>query len=228
MAAAFGGSVRRAPRRPSSSRRAGGRSSTRRSRSREASTISGRTGPLDPGHFDASRGDMSVLVQQKGSGARAIAQGPCYDGDSLRAAPFLCPSSRARAWQPRRCASSAASGRGGQRRAQRTIYAAEALEGCLRGSRSGRGCPQCAFLGSLTRFEPRRASCLAARPQPSFGMDGCFSASRRVSSQRASMERGTVVRPPRTRKSAASRVRTQRCQGVSNQRARARPEVAAA
>ena len=176
MTAAFGGSVRRAPRRPSSSRRAGGRSSTRRSRSRETSTISGRTGPLDPGHFDASRGDMSVLVQKKHGGAGAIAQGPCCDGIAP-APPCFYVHHRTRA----------RGSPGGARRAlrvvvavsagpQTTIYAAEALEGCLRGPRSGRGCPQCAFLGSLTRFEPRRASCLAARPQPSFGMDGCFSA----------------------------------------------------
>ena len=36
------------------------------------------------------------------------------------------------------------------------------------------------------------------------------------------------MRPPRMWKSAAWRVRTQRCQGAPNQRARARPEVAAA
>ena len=77
LTAAFGGSVRRAPRRPSSPRRAGGRSSTRRSRSPEASTISGRTGPLDPGHFDASRGDMSVLGHRLISGARGIAKEWC-------------------------------------------------------------------------------------------------------------------------------------------------------
>ena len=80
LTAAFGGSVRRAPRRPSSPRRAGGRSSTRRSRSPEASTISGRTGPLDPGHFDASRGDMSVLGHRLISGARGIAKEWCHDG----------------------------------------------------------------------------------------------------------------------------------------------------
>ena len=80
LTAAFGGSVRRAPRRPSSPRRAGGRSSTRRSRSRETSTISGRTGPLDPGHFDASRGDMSVLGHRLISGARGIAKEWCHDG----------------------------------------------------------------------------------------------------------------------------------------------------
>jgi len=96
LTAAFGGSVRRAPRRPSSPRRAGGRSSTRRSRSREASTISGRTGPLDPGHFDASRGDMSVLVQKKLGGAGAIAQGPCRDRIAP-APPSFCVHHRARA-----------------------------------------------------------------------------------------------------------------------------------
>ena len=31
---------------------------------------------------------MSVLVQQKGSGAKAIAQGPCYDGIPRAPLPF--------------------------------------------------------------------------------------------------------------------------------------------
>ena len=46
----------------------------------ETSTISGRTGPLDPGHFDASRGDMSVLGHRLISGARGIAKEWCHDG----------------------------------------------------------------------------------------------------------------------------------------------------
>ena len=44
--------------------------------------------------------------------------------------------------------------------------AAGALEGCLRGSRSGRGCPQCAFIGSfkLARFVMSRGARRAWQP----------------------------------------------------------------
>ena len=136
----------------------------------------GANGASGSGPFRRVEGRYVGPSAEKTRGRWCDRTGTLLRWDRTGAPVFLCPSSRARAWQPRRCASSAPSGRGGQRRAQTTIYAAEALEGCLRGSRSGRGCPQCAFLGSLTRFEPRRASCLAARPQPSFGMDGCFSA----------------------------------------------------
>jgi len=115
LTAAFGGSVRRAPRRPSSPRRAGGRSSTRRSRSRETSTISGRTGPLDPGHFDASRGDMSVLVPKKLGGAQGIAKGQCRDGIP-RAPPSFYVHHRARA----------RGSPGGARRALRVVVAVSA------------------------------------------------------------------------------------------------------
>jgi len=115
LTAAFGGSVRRVPRRPSSPRRAGGRSSTRRSRSPEASTVSGRTGPLDPGHFDASRGDMSVQGQQKGSGAKGITQGLCCDGIPRAPLPFYVHHHARARGSP-----------GGARRALRVVVAVSA------------------------------------------------------------------------------------------------------
>ena len=101
LTAAFGGSVRRAPRRPSSPRRAGGRSSTRRSRSRETSTISGRMGWIRA--ISTRRGAICrSWCNKKGAALRRSHRDLVTMGFPARRSLFMSIIARARvAWRQR-------------------------------------------------------------------------------------------------------------------------------
>ena len=137
LTAAFGGSVRRAPPRPSSAREATGRGPSGARRSRETSTASGRTGPpLRIRVILVPRGARSRFSgHQKGGGARGIASQHGHDEIPRAAPPFHARDDAAARGLPRRCAAGTSSGPGGRRGARRTIFAAAAIVGGVGGTR---------------------------------------------------------------------------------------------